>query len=91
MKSVFLSILLFISFKVFSQPAYTGQYNFNGDPAAAYNKYMVAQNNRTYMQIGRYKVMGTLFVWLKTYKQPICKRRDGFKYLCELQYLQPGN
>jgi len=46
----------------FAQP-YNGSYNFNVDPAAAYNKYLVRQSARTYIQVGPYKVLGTYFLF----------------------------
>jgi hypothetical protein len=59
------TILLFIISGIAgrAQVSPLGSYNFNGDPAAAYNKYMVAHSDNYYVLIGRLKVKGDYYLF----------------------------
>jgi hypothetical protein len=65
MKSILTLAALFLILLVKAQPPpYNGSYNFkNGDPATNFNKYMVVYEDRTYTQIGNYKVIGSSYVY----------------------------
>ena len=59
-----------------------GQFNGAIDPATAYNKYLVGQNNRKYTQIGQYKVLGTPYLFdSKHLGNMFAKTETGFNIL----------
>jgi hypothetical protein len=60
----FSAALTSILFAEAQRPAYTGQYNFsNGDPATNFNKYLVTKEDRTYTQVGIYRVTGSAYLF----------------------------
>jgi len=62
MRKSFLFAAMLTAIAGYSQ-AYNGSYNFRGDPATNYNKHMVGHSERTYVQIGPHKVLGTYFLF----------------------------
>jgi hypothetical protein len=98
--SAFTTICLVISLCANAQPAYTGQYNFaNGDPATAFNKYLVAREDRTFVQIGQYKVIGSSYLFGPRHKGMVYAKGElGSNitlsyntYNQQIEYFAPAN
>ncbi len=53
---------LIISIAAAGQSFPNGSYNFNGDPAYAYNKYLVLHGERNFTKVGIYRVLGTYYL-----------------------------
>lgn len=61
-KTIFSLAAFVVSIAAAGQSFPNGSYNFNGDPANAYNKYLVLHGERNFTKVGVYRVLGTYYL-----------------------------